>query len=407
MIYSNIIGIQLRLVICSFIDCSNTIFLYRQVEPSENNRAANCLSEEIQIRNVRKVKVNAQVTFVIYILESVANFSIFVGWFFIFNKNTDSSLVLGIIWFHIILPYTFLMNTSHNKNLVLNDGWGNTIRNTLGLPENINVFSEFNISKYLSRRNRISIKEVENDGRTTFQSRISTSNDIELITDQYTNDISRQDSTLEIPTISKSVEQAKSMENSNFSNFPDSTPSTSKNGLIDNVDEEFSRPIRRMESDSDDDDDFNLNRSDRLMIGEEILSNMMRHLDDEQGYLHYLKELSKFNEIWNKDANAANDFRIVHATDFPTIKKNRIKGSLKEKRNHCKKNQDTDSRPHSKLSTKYSPDKSNNGRSFDDRLKIRTKLLERYQEYCCDEDSFNNLISVMFDIEETMAQDKY
>ena len=275
----------------------------------------------------------------------------------------------------------------------------------MGLPENINLFSEFNISKYLGRRNRISIKEFENNCRMTFQNRRSTSKDIELTTDRYANDTSEQDSTSEIPTISKSVEQAKSMENHNLSDFPDSKPSTSKNGVIDNLEYKVNRPIRMMESDSDDDDAFGLNRSDRLMIGEEILSNMMRHLDDEPGYLHYLKELSKFNEIWNKDANSANDFRIVHATDFPTIQKNRIKGSLKEKRNNCKRNQDTDSRPDSKLSAKYSPDKCNDGRSFKDSVKIRTKLLERYQEYCCDEDSFNNLIGVIFDIEETMTQD--
>ena len=296
------------------------------------------------------------------------------------------------------------MNTSHNKNLVLNDGWGNTIRNTIGLPENINVFSVLNISQYISRRNQISIKEFENNGTTTFQNRISSSKEIELTSDRVGKDISRQDSTSEIPTISKSVELSKSLGKPNLSYFPDSKPSTSKYGVIDNLDEKVNRPIRRMEPDSDDDDAFNLNRSDRLMIGEEILSNMIRHLDDESGYLHYLKELSKFNEIWNKDANAANDFRIVHVTDFPIIKKNRIKGSLKEKRICCKRNQDTDSRPHSILSEKYPPDKSNDGGSFDDRVKIRTKLLERYQEYCCDEDSFNNLIGVMFDIEETMTQ---
>ena len=59
----------------------------------------------------------------------------------------------------------------------------------------------------------------------------------------------------------------------------------------------------------------------------------------------------------------------------------------------------------SKLSAKYTTDKSQDDETFADRLKIRKKLMERYQEYCCDEDSFNNLIGVMFDIEETMTQD--
>ena len=45
------------------------------------------------------------------------------------------TMTLGIMWFHVILPYTFLMNTSHNKRLVTDEGWWNTIRNTLRLPD--------------------------------------------------------------------------------------------------------------------------------------------------------------------------------------------------------------------------------------------------------------------------------
>ena len=95
-----------------------------------------------QTRNVRKVKVNAQVTFVIYILETVANLSIFIVWFFVNHGNNNLTLTLSVLWFNVILPYTFLMNTSHNKNLVSDEGWWNTIRNTLGLSEN-SVSSSF------------------------------------------------------------------------------------------------------------------------------------------------------------------------------------------------------------------------------------------------------------------------
>ena len=45
-----------------------TFLIYSQVEPTADNLAANMLAKSIQIRNQRKVKVNAQVTFVIYVL---------------------------------------------------------------------------------------------------------------------------------------------------------------------------------------------------------------------------------------------------------------------------------------------------------------------------------------------------
>ena len=96
------------------------------MHPSNDNIAARSLSKMRQTRNVRKVKVNAQVTFVIYILETVANLSIFVVWFFVNHGNNNLTLTLSVLWFNVILPYTFLMNTSHNKNLVADDGWWNT-----------------------------------------------------------------------------------------------------------------------------------------------------------------------------------------------------------------------------------------------------------------------------------------
>ena len=79
-------------------DCKIIFFFcFRQVHQSKYNLAANSLSEPRQMRNVRKVKVNAQVTFVIYLLESVANFSIFVVWFFVHQRNSNLTLSLGVL----------------------------------------------------------------------------------------------------------------------------------------------------------------------------------------------------------------------------------------------------------------------------------------------------------------------
>ena len=86
---------------------------------------------------MRRVKVNAQVTFVIYILEWVANFSIAVTWFFVSKQTSDITLTLSVLWYHVFLPYIFLMNTSHNKQIVIDEGWWNIFRNALGLPSNI------------------------------------------------------------------------------------------------------------------------------------------------------------------------------------------------------------------------------------------------------------------------------
>ena len=353
---------------------------------------------------MRKVKVNAQVTFVIYILESVANFSIFVFWFFIFQKNNDLSLVLGIFWFHIFLPYTFLQNTSHNKNLVLDEGWGNTIRNTIGLPENFNFFSVVNIRQYIPRWNHDIITNIDDSCGMKSQ---NPARDIEL-----ENVHSKQDVIDEVPTISKSVEMTSLTEGENTINVPENKASSSTNRITDSKDQvawdKLDRSLRRIPSDSDDDYEF-LQRSDRLIMGEDILSYMAKYLDDECGYLHYLKELSKFNECFSKNINAAEDFQILHITNFTTSKVNRIKGSMKNKAKHPRISQDNGSKNQSKSKTltmdQESENKSKNSGTFTDKIRIRKKLLESYQEYCCDEESFNNLVGVIFDIEETLIEE--
>ena len=135
-------------------------FDYSQVQPSETNHAVNMLSETIKQRNIKKVKVNAQITFWIWILETVANYSTLVVWSFAHRNTVDLTFIFIVLWYHIIISYTFLMNTSHNKNLLIDDGWANTIRNTLKLPEFANVISFDQINEFLqsckrSRSNQI------------------------------------------------------------------------------------------------------------------------------------------------------------------------------------------------------------------------------------------------------------
>ena len=96
------------------------------------NHAANSLNEETQLRNIRKVQVNAQVTFAIYVLETLALALCFVLWFLL--RKNEISMTLVVISFYVLLPYTFLMNTDYNKNLITEHGFLNTIRNALRLP---------------------------------------------------------------------------------------------------------------------------------------------------------------------------------------------------------------------------------------------------------------------------------
>ena len=110
------------------------LFSYSQVEPTPNNPATSSLSRDTQIQNRRRVAINVRVTSVIWMLEIVANICIVVVWILIYGSTSFGSLTNSMIWYYLILPYTFLMNTSYNKNRILADGWKTVIVNSVNAP---------------------------------------------------------------------------------------------------------------------------------------------------------------------------------------------------------------------------------------------------------------------------------
>ena len=109
---------------------------YRQANPTDDNHAAKSLARDVQIRNIRIVAVNARVTLVLWILEFMAIFSVVIFWVFIVGSTSFGTLTNSMIWIHVIIPYTFLMNTSYNKSRIIDDGWKVVIKNSLSNIKN-------------------------------------------------------------------------------------------------------------------------------------------------------------------------------------------------------------------------------------------------------------------------------
>ena len=81
---------------------------------------------------VKRVRVNAQVTFMISILEIIGGLiaKMVVHIF----KSTTIPVVINVeIMYLILLPRVFLMNTSYNKSRIIEHGWRNILKNTFGL----------------------------------------------------------------------------------------------------------------------------------------------------------------------------------------------------------------------------------------------------------------------------------
>ena len=79
--------------------------------------------------------VNAQVTAMVSLLELLSNVTYIIIVYFTV-KTSYTTLIQIMILYMILLPYSFLMNTSHNKNRIVEYGWSNVIKNVLMKQKN-------------------------------------------------------------------------------------------------------------------------------------------------------------------------------------------------------------------------------------------------------------------------------
>ena len=95
-------------------------------------------SSEVRRRDedMQRSKVNAQVTYITTILEVFGSVT-FVIHVLIVKRPTLSTLIHGMCIYMIFVPYAFLMNTSHNKGRIIEDGWENVIRNIFGMKTSV------------------------------------------------------------------------------------------------------------------------------------------------------------------------------------------------------------------------------------------------------------------------------
>ena len=114
------------------------LLLNRHVGPRNSEYLG--LSEELQKQNSRNIRVNAQVTAVITMLEFLGGCVFMIGRVcrMPIAFGSLAGVTLTMILYFVVLPYAFLMNTRYNKNRILENGWINVLKNMV-FPYNCNV----------------------------------------------------------------------------------------------------------------------------------------------------------------------------------------------------------------------------------------------------------------------------
>ena len=96
---------------------------------------ADSLNDETNTSNTKKLKVNAQVTAINTLVEMASTIT-YIIILAIMKGNTFASYIYAQFFYNILLPFTFLSNTSDNKTRIVEVGWKNVLKNIINNMKN-------------------------------------------------------------------------------------------------------------------------------------------------------------------------------------------------------------------------------------------------------------------------------
>ena len=124
---------------------------FRQLKKNRNKTKS--LNKEANQEDMKKLFVNAQVTATISLIEMGTN--VLHTTLLKYYRGTNFyNLLQSMIVYDIVLPYAFLMNTSHNKKRIVESGWKNIFKNIIGITDNV-VDSQEDISKDVAKKQNV------------------------------------------------------------------------------------------------------------------------------------------------------------------------------------------------------------------------------------------------------------
>ena len=396
----------------------NTILRFRQVTPSEDNAAARSLSEENQMHNMNLVAVNARVTFVVWILETIANISVLILWQLVYGTTTFGTLTNSMIWYYLIISYTFLMNTSYNKDRIIEDGWKMIIMNAL---KSI-LYRMYKINNYFSTPSATNFLSNQSNVKTT------------TMNEPENKEVYKRHNLEQVPSNSSSYDHQTGSTNSSqntkldraskldifvisrpeLEHFPIAHTSKFKDLTIEDL-EQLSITIRKDQqatsnhevrplspgSSTDSEympSDCNQQISYRVQKGREILAEMQKQLSNEKAYLHYFEQLMEFARLFNHQSNSPfKEYTIEPFITFPSTHQSKIKN--KKIHNQRKIAENTKEKSKTIAVEQSFTDQKSLSERFE-RKQLRLGMLNNITSNFTDENDYNDFVNNLINLEE-------
>ena len=99
------------------------------MDPSQNEIAAQFVPDNVSNQNMKRMKVNVQVTAVTTLLEAMGCLLVLCTWTLSAKFAGYGTLIPSMLLYLVLLPYAFLMNTTQNRHRIIEEGWINVLKN--------------------------------------------------------------------------------------------------------------------------------------------------------------------------------------------------------------------------------------------------------------------------------------
>ena len=257
----------------------------------------------------------------------------------------------------VILPYPFLMNTSHNKNRIVEHGWKNIFKNLLGKTSQNNVSGS-----HVSPDNE-EMKKVMNES--------SKSKDLKVKQEIFS---------ISLPAI---IEDPKTNGDIHKEQSFGSEPCCS-------------HTLMQKEN------------NEKELILNTLVSNMIHHITDEETYLKYLKDLLTYKYMKN-DENINSEFECTFLPNtVPSATMNsrpiNIKGkSTMKKHGKVRIKSQLQDAPNTNGMHRLQNQQYLHGDKTE-RIAIRNHILTQMNAICNNDEMYQSLIEQLIDKEESFVQ---
>ena len=259
---------------------------YRTLVTSQRRGTAGGANQDSHTISQRKILVNSQVKAMISLLELLSNVVYMV--IIVFSVKTSYTTLIQIMFLYmILLPYAFLMNTSHNKKRVVEYGWSNVLKNLIMKPNNI-VRDDINSLNSNIRPYHIPTN-LQHQEAGEYTSSTAPINDV-LAEDFKTSALGSAITTDAFACVE-----------------PCSSKGTSIPMVLN------AKKLKREDE-----------VSSVILIDQRFISKMMEHIDDEPKYLEFFKDFVSFQEHCN-DGKDPSQFQALSEMIYQTIIKSHSK----------------------------------------------------------------------------------